>query len=260
MEDSTEYREKSKLAEAGEDILEGLHRKNIGDVAYGVACAVDALGPVGWSEVAWHWYYAKMQTAARADPVWRAIEDRRRVDGGASKIFLSDDLTWADYEVQRGIERRLTPEPLWCKMIRRAGEASVVRGLSEVTARYQRAKRGWSNRDVCGAGEYLATITADMLDHLAAHSYGWPGDEEFPTFEDWAVCLQEKAQDLRSWGNGTGHSAEVSEWYELVRNPEADTAAIDEARATMWAEDKARYEKAKAAMAWVAEHLGQIWD
>lgn len=43
------------------------------------------------------------------------------------------------------------------------------------THRKQRADRGWSNRDTWGAGEHIAKITADMLQHLNDHTYvDWP--------------------------------------------------------------------------------------
>jgi hypothetical protein len=259
-DDDTEYREKSKLAAAGEDIVEGLRKKSVGDVAYGVAGVLDALGPVGWSAKAWDWYYAKLKAAAGTDPVWRAIEDRRQVDGGGSKIFLSEDLTFADYDVQRSIERRLTPEPLWYKAVRRTGQISCVHGLGEMTARYQRGRRGWADSDVGDMDHFLARVTADMLEHLADTSYGWPDNAEFPTFEDWTACLRRKAQDLRSWVDGGEHGKDVDAWYTLARDPKADPAATKVARDTMWADDKLRYDGAKAAMAWVAEHLGQMWD
>lgn len=42
-------------------------------------------------------------------------------------------------------------------------------------SRTQRADRGWSDRDTWGAGEYIAQVTADMLQHLNDNTYvDWP--------------------------------------------------------------------------------------
>ena len=41
--------------------------------------------------------------------------------------------------------------------------------------RKQRANRGWSDRDAWGAGEHIAKVTAEMLQHLNDYSYcDWP--------------------------------------------------------------------------------------
>lgn len=41
--------------------------------------------------------------------------------------------------------------------------------------RKQRADRGWSDKDTWGAGEYIARMTAEMLQHLNDNSYvDWP--------------------------------------------------------------------------------------
>jgi len=41
--------------------------------------------------------------------------------------------------------------------------------------RKQRANRGWSDRDTWGAGDHIAKITAEMLQHLNDHTYvDWP--------------------------------------------------------------------------------------
>ena len=41
--------------------------------------------------------------------------------------------------------------------------------------RRQRADRGWSDRDTWGAGEHIAEMTAQMLQHLNDNTYvDWP--------------------------------------------------------------------------------------
>ena len=77
-----------------------------------------------------------------------------------------------------------------------------LRFLSEVSsnirAAWHRATRGWANTDVWNFNAWFLEVVPDMLDHLAENGYGYPGNEEFPTYESWQKWLREEAAAIRS--------------------------------------------------------------
>ena len=75
-------------------------------------------------------------------------------------------------------------------------------------------------------GSALCRSLGGQLLHLAATTHGWPAGEEFPTDEDWARTHRVHGQALLAYDAG-----------------DADRAAA-----------------ARAALHWVADHLGQLWD
>jgi len=258
-EDPFDFLDKTKIGEALHDLIEALKKKSGVDAVRATARGIDAVGPVMWSKKAWDWYYEKMQARAKLDPAWNAIQDRRKNDHGTI-TFLSDDLTLADWDTQSKIERELTPEPKWVKTVRAMDRFSASGFVGRAISGVQRAKRGWSESDVWGMDHHLARITAEMLDHLANTTHGWPGGDEFPTFEGWQEIVHEKAADLNAWVKGEDHGEETSAWYALKCDPAADPAVVEAAWDAMREHDEARYEAAKAAMVWVGEHLGGLWD
>lgn len=55
---------------------------------------------------------------------------------------------------------------------------------------WQRATRGWADRDTWNLDNYLLEILPEMIDHLREHTHGYPGD--FPTPESWDNYLEEE--------------------------------------------------------------------
>ncbi|MCE5291817.1 MAG: hypothetical protein LLG14_21610 [Nocardiaceae bacterium] len=72
----------------------------------------------------------------------------------------------------------------------------------------------------------MCRLLGEMLAQLAAVSHGWPGSEEFPTYESWTSELAAKSADL------------------LAYDPD----------------DEVSYAAAQAALHWIADHLGGLWD
>jgi hypothetical protein len=46
----------------------------------------------------------------------------------------------------------------------------------DIRAFIQRGKRGWSNRDVWGLGDYISDVLVGALNHLKRYHSGYPGD------------------------------------------------------------------------------------
>ena len=61
---------------------------------------------------------------------------------------------------------------------------------------YQRITRGYSDPDWYDADTHLSKLIAQMLRKLAKDGMGYPGNEEFPTYESWANHLNEIASLL----------------------------------------------------------------
>ena len=59
-------------------------------------------------------------------------------------------------------------------------------------AAWQRATRGWANRDTWNLDNYLLEILPEMIDHLRIHTHGYPGYGEFDTPEKWDKFLKEE--------------------------------------------------------------------
>lgn len=59
-------------------------------------------------------------------------------------------------------------------------------------AAWQRATRGWANRDTWSLDNYLLEILPEMIDHLRIHTHGYPGHDEFDTPEKWDKFLKEE--------------------------------------------------------------------
>lgn len=60
-------------------------------------------------------------------------------------------------------------------------------------AGWQRATRGWADRDTWNLDSYLLEILPEMIDHLRENAHGWPGEYQgFPTPEDWDKFLKEE--------------------------------------------------------------------
>lgn len=104
--------------------------------------------------------------------------------------------------------------------------------MARLVATVPRARRGWSPRDTWSADIYICRVVGEMLLHLADHDHGWPGTDEFPTYEDWTSALRFHGDRLVRYGE--------------------DPFAVDV--------DGERQADAQASLHWVADHLGAMWD
>jgi hypothetical protein len=187
-----------------------------------------ALSPAWWGKRAHSCFYERRHHRAAADPEWADIEARRHADGDEFTTFLSEDLTWEDWERQRDIAMRITPASLLEKGSLLLSEVSYLSAVRAVTHASQRVVRGWDDRTLWSLDHSLAETLGAQLTRLADVAHGWPGNEEFPTFEDWTAALRENGAKLSAYG--------------------ADDENGD------------LYAGAQDALRWVADHLGYIWD
>lgn len=93
-----------------------------------------------------------------------------------------------------------------------------------------RARYGWTYSDVWNFNSWFLEIIPDMLDYLSEHGCGYPGDEEFPTYESWQKWLKEQAVAIRSCSEEgqearNEHKAEYDaalEQCRMVTKPDPD--------------------------------------
>lgn len=74
--------------------------------------------------------------------------------------------------------------------------------IGNIRAAYRRVRYGWCYMDVWELGYWLLEILPPMLRHMAEHGCGYPGDEEFPTYESWQTWLRKMADDIESVQEG----------------------------------------------------------
>ena len=129
---------------------------------------------------------------------------------------------------------------------------AFLRPLRHVKWGIQRARRGYSERDVWNLDHYLATVIAGGCRALAADTHGYPnsGPDDPFTFEDWqkelrhaADLFQEIADDdyglLAAW-DVNGDREPKREQYDAIY---AREAAVN-----------------KEAMEWLTRRFGHLWD
>ena len=237
-----------------------------GETARGVVAKSAALlrgfplSPRSVAERAIERFLARREEQAASDPSWAAIQQRRRRDGSDTLIFRSEDLSWADWESQREIERRITPDPWWLPTARRVANAQPSRRLRRVRHAAQRLRRGWDDTSTYDLAGSLTTRLADQLEHLAESTHGWPDSEEYPTFESWQAELRHQARQLRRWSGTVEQEKALERWHALAIEGEGDPDVTQQAWEELQRIEAADAEAASAAMHWIAANLGKLWD
>lgn len=154
--------------------------------------------------------------------------------------------------------------------------------------RKQRADRGWSDRDTWGAGDHIAKITAEMLQHLNDNTYtDWPEwfnlniEEKKCSYSDLQSVIDDINGYLKyqktNWSDGLDLvSYDVNKLFEKYEDgnyglvsdrwvDETTRKKITEKQVTSrikkWrAEEKKLYKKATNAMSFFSRHFTQFWD
>ena len=137
--------------------------------------------------------------------------------------------------------------------------------------RRQLVRRGWADTDTWGLDHTLCLRLGAQLLHLADTAHGWPGDDEFPTYEDWTTALRANGQALLDYAKRPGQGELTSKWHDLKfgKDPGSDwlskiNSEDDEPTKVAWTELISLGERLDAAgqeaLHWVADHLGSLWD
>lgn len=82
---------------------------------------------------------------------------------------------------------------------------------------YQRVTKGYCDEDWWDFGYWFLDTIPDMLDELAENGHGYPGDDEFDTYEKWQAYLHGLASNLRLCTEKAGE--EMNEYHkQFVEN------------------------------------------
>ena len=142
-------------------------------------------------------------------------------------------------------------------------------------AAWQRATRGWANRDTWRLDDYLLEILPEMIDHLRIHAHGYPCYSEFDTPEKWDKFLKEEIiiplQNARE-----EQTAQINEYEEEFQSysinfvkQENGFIALEftepEELRRKWCEREKeihewRQKELERAFAAMAKHFYSLWD
>ena len=145
--------------------------------------------------------------------------------------------------------------------------------------RRQRADRGWSDRDTWGAGEHIAKMTAEMLQHLNDNTYvDWPQWFSLNVQEkNGYKSLQHVIDDInqyiqiteQSWADDLTVDGNLFDdsgyWLKTVWRYKKTGRKLSQAqlsgRIANWAKkENTSYKKAQRAMQFFGRHFAAFWD
>lgn len=110
--------------------------------------------------------------------------------------------------------------------------ASAIRNMKHAR---QRVTRGWDDSSTWSLDTHLARTLGAQLTHLADVTHGYPSGGTFHSFEQWQETLRTHGAALTRYGDDIFK-------YEDNINHEQLTA------------------EAQAALHWVADNFGSLWD
>ena len=145
--------------------------------------------------------------------------------------------------------------------------------------RKQRADRGWSDRDTWGAGEHIAEMTAQMLQHLNDNPYvDWPewfalNVKEKDGYNDLQAVIDDINQYLeltkQSWADGLTVDGDLFDdsgdepktvWRYKKTGRKLSQAQLS-GRIANWAKkENTSYKKARKAMQFFGRHFAEFLD
>jgi hypothetical protein len=88
----------------------------------------------------------------------------------------------------------------------------ITGGWRNLKAAWQRATRGYANRDTWNLDTWLLQVLPAAIKHLAKNCHGWPATDDFPTHEDWVSFLNNLANDLEDCQDDEAENR--NEYYE----------------------------------------------
>lgn len=139
-------------------------------------------------------------------------------------------------------------------------------------AAWQRATRGWADRDTWNLDSYLLEILPEMIDYLRINTHGYPGYGEFDTPEKWDKFLKEEIiiplQNARE-----EQTTQINEYEEelysypiiFVKQENGFTSTEPKELRKKWRErekeiNEWRQKELERAFAAMAKHFYSLWD
>lgn len=94
---------------------------------------------------------------------------------------------------------------------------------------WQRATKGFCDRDVWNLDSYYLNLFHATLCHLAEHHYGFPGDDEFPTDDKWTEYLYDMAIKFYQANEANNYfpTPAAEKWWEDIKANGGDVLTYD---------------------------------
>ena len=88
---------------------------------------------------------------------------------------------------------------------------------------YQRATRGYADCDIWDMDSWILNLFHDSLNHLADNHMGYPGDDRYPTDEEWTTQLKDLAQLFYQANESNDYypTPVADKWYEWRKEHQA---------------------------------------
>lgn len=181
------------------------------------------------------WLHEDTEARAMEDAQFADIESRRH-DSDFGILMLSEEanLGHAEWQYQDMVRNQVRLNPWWerpCRKLTNEPFGTVVRALQFAG---QRVMRGWDDRALWSLDTHLTLTLGQQLLRMADIAHGWPCTDEFPEFTDWTNALRTNGDALIAY-------AQRERFGDIAEEQRVSNEAV-------------------AALRWVGDHLGYLWD
>lgn len=131
---------------------------------------------------------------------------------------------------------------------------------------YQRATRGYCDPDWWDLDSYYLDLFSETLNHMADNTISWPGNEEFPEFEDWQKYLRTMAQYFYKANEANDYYEHPNQdiWWEDIEKNEKDLNTKSKYSDAMITEADSNYKRREAdlqnGLHMLEKNFGHLWD
>lgn len=135
---------------------------------------------------------------------------------------------------------------------------------------YQRITRGFCDSDYWDLDHFLAELMAQSIKKLADETHGYPGTDEFPTYESWKDYLYEIVEKLRFSLNEDMYNPYEHLWLktfegkdlsEVINNRTPEEEEITDLFLNAEADNDERRQDALYDALYMIRHVwGNLWD
>jgi len=138
--------------------------------------------------------YARAKRRALANPRYAELDTAFDRAGRSVSSAPDADFTWDQFNEYLTLYGEINPDSTIKRLHRWLEHHGWKAQLRVACYRQQRADRGFSDMDVWGLHQWLATVIAGSVDELRRIQYGYPGSI---TPEEWDVVLEKIARGFR---------------------------------------------------------------
>ena len=129
---------------------------------------------------------------------------------------------------------------------------------------WQRATRGFADCDVWNLDSSILNYLSGTLKYLSENAVGWPGDKQFPKYEDWTTFLKEMSEKFAAANESNNYYStpmedKWGEWYEKHPNFDKNPYVEDMFKEQQENELKRERDFAEAWSA-IGEVMWNLWD